>query len=464
MPFRGLLFIAVFAISVVGALYNPFIGILAYMAHYCLGPERQWWAAPFATWGLRYSFTLAAATAIGFLIRHRHLRYGPTFLVRHEWLILLFLGVMCFSILVGVPNANTYEDADHPAVKMAKVMFFVLMVSHVVTGLKEFEILLWTLCLGSLVLGLQAYETPPSAFLGSRLETVGGADFGESNFLGAFLATMLPLIGVLFLRSGWVGKALCLVSGVFATNAIVLTRSRGALVGIGAGALFGALLAPRKHRIKVVVGLIVAMTGGWYLTDPGFAGRASTITAPADERDTSAQSRIVLLEASARLLKDHPLGVGVDNFRSVIGRYDPSLANRDAHNTYARCYSELGVPGIAVLAALIINAAATLRRLMKRARNLPQKERDRVVYASYGLTLSLATMLVCGAAITLLYIEFFWWMLALPACLERVVGNLEADLLVPAPNTAAEELGAFKQGRVSVGKRALPARGLETGA
>ena len=429
MPLKTVLFLGLFVVCTVGALWAPLLGILGYVGHYCIGPERQWWAAPISHWGLRYSYTLAIATAVGIALHWRSLRFGKTFLVRHEWLILLFLGVVWLSTLTSEETSASYTLVDHPSVKMTKVVIFLLMMSHVVTTLKRLDALLWVLVAGALILGLQAFTTPLSQFARGRLEAVGGADFSEANFLAAFLASMLPLIGAQFFRTGWAGKLLCLASGVFATNAIILTRSRGALVGIAGGAVVAVLLAPKKHRGKILLLLVAALAGGIYLTDPGFLRRASTITTEEEAMDSSARSRIETWEASVDLLRDHPLlGVGAGNFFQAIGRYNPKYEGRDAHNTYVRCYSELGIVGFALFLALVVNATLTLRRVVLASHNLPEPHADRMTYLCFGISVGLATLFTAALPITLIYNEFLWWWLALPVCFERVVTNLQTDL------------------------------------
>lgn len=423
MPFRTLLFITLFVTCAGGALFVPLLGILGYVAHYTVGPERQWWAAPIRNWGIRYSYMLALLTAIGVLLHFRNLQYGRTLIRNQEKLILLFLGVVWLSVMIGEPTV-AYAEVDHPSVKMLKIVLFVLMLTHIVTTEKRLNALFWVLTVSTLLLGVQAYNTPKSAFEHGRLETVGGADFLESNFLSAFLAAMLPLIGVQFLRSTWKGKVVCLVAGVFAANAIILTRSRGAVVGIAAGCVVAVLLAPRGRRIVILSCMVVALAGGYYLMDPGFIGRASTIPLSTTEARSAEPGRTETWVASMKLLEDKPLGVGAGNFSQAIGRYDIRQAGRDAHNTVARCYSELGLQGAIAFLAVIGGALWVLRRVAREAEKIPQPDRDRVVYASYGLAVGIVTMLICGLFVTLLYTEVLWWLLALPVCMERVVSNL----------------------------------------
>jgi len=428
MGIRTILFLAGYVVAAGGALVVPLLGVLGYMAVYSIGPENQWWAAPINAWGIRYSMTLGVLTAIGVVLGFRSLRWGRPILLSQEWLILLFLGVVWLSVVTGDPHEGEYVVVDHPAVKLSKLVFFVMLLTHVVTTLKDLRILVWTLIGCSLVLGVLAYEAPRDSFVQGRLSSVGGPDFREANVIVAYLGAILPLIGIQFLRSKWLGKAVCLAAGVLAVNAVVLTRSRGGLVGIGLGAVVALMAAPKGYRRPIALGLVVAAVGAYCLTDPGYWGRASTITAAEEERDASAQSRLEIWEGGVRMFMDRPLGVGVGNFEQSIRRYAPEHPGRDAHNTLVRCFGEIGLPGITVLLACVANAGLLLWKTMKRAQAFPPEEKAHFTYLSYALLVGLVTVLGCGMMVSLPYVEFFWWFLALPACLWRACRNLEEDL------------------------------------
>jgi len=430
MPIKALLFLAGFLLMAAGALFEPLLGVIGYMFHYIIGAERQWWAEPIRYWGIRYSFILALCTAIGMFLNSHKLRYGRTFLLGQEKLLLAFLAAVWFSTLLGEPTTSgAYTDVDLPWLKMAKVILFTLMMTHLVTTAQRVNLVFWVLTAGGLALGLQAYGTPASSFRGGRLEGIGGPDFAEANFCAAYLAATLPIIGVQFLQTGWLGKAVCLVSGVFATNGIILMRSRGALVGLAAGALAALVMAPRRFRPAILAGIIVAAAGGYYLTDPQFLERAGTISAKEEERDTSAASRLEIWNGSLAMWEGNPLGVGAGNFFQMIGRYAPQLEGADTHNTFLRCLCELGIQGIAVFLLLIFHAVLVLRRVIRRAQQLPRKaDRDALVLKSLGLIVAIVTLLAAGLTATFIYTEALWWLLAMPACLERALENaLAAD-------------------------------------
>lgn len=443
MPLKTILWAGFFGAMCLAALSSPIWGIIGYVGHYSVGPEGQWWNAPLRPLEMRYSFTLAAFTAVGIALNWGKLRFGPSILLRQEKLLLLFLAFVWLSTIFGPETVGRYTrpGIDHPSMKLTKVVIFTLMLTHVVTDLKNLDRLLWALIIGALILGLQAWDTPYRAFESGRLEGVGGPDFSECNFFAAYMAVMLPIIGVQFLRSGGYGRLLCLASGVFTTNAIILTRSRSAVVGLAFGVLAAILLAPRRERAKIVFCLLLVLAGGLYLSDPQFLSRTATITRSEEERDTSAQSRIVLAKAGVRMLTDHPLGVGAGNFYQTIGRYVPEYAGADAHNTYVRCFTEVGLQGGLVLLLLIGSALAILLKVRRQAANLPASQRRDLTYLSFGLIVGISTLSGCFLTISLTYVEYVWWFLALPVCLQRVVHNLERESHTAPAVTIEEEFG-----------------------
>ena len=425
MQLKGIVFIGLFLMCSAGALVMPCLGVYGYIADYCIGPASQWWEAPFSGLGIRYSLTLALTTAIGMLLQRNKLRFGENFLQRQEVLMLVFLGIVWLSVFMGVKTVGYYTIVDHPSIKLTKIVVFALMMTHVITDKRKLDGLLWVFVIASLILGLQAWDLPRRAFEGGRLEGIGGADFAESNYFAAFMAAMLPIIGIQLLRSKWFGKAICTVSAAFCANAIILCRSRGAFMGIAAGVVAACLFAPKRHRKKIVVGLVLGMIGGFYVMDPQFIERMSTITHTEENRDESAQSRIHIWAAGIKIAIDHPLGIGTGNWYNKIGLYIPEYKGMDAHSTYVKCIVELGWHGVVVFAIIVFTAFRSLSAV--RRSSLHSDSRFDLDLISFGLTISLCTYLTCCITMTLIYSEFFWILLSLPICLFRVVENSNTD-------------------------------------
>jgi len=444
MPVTCMIFLAGFAFCMAGALVTPFLGVVGYFGHYLVGPERQWWTQGIRHWGIRYSFGLAAVTAVGSLVHYNKLRFGKRMFLKHEKLVLLFLGIVFLSVFMGEQTVGRYEDApipvDHPSIKLAKVVIFMMMVTHIVTDFKKLDRMLWVLVLGTMFLGYEAYQLPQSSFARGRLEGVGGPDFTETNGFASFCAAMLPIIAIQFLRSRWLGKTVCAIAVALTMNSIILTRSRTGMVGVFFSGVMALMLAPKRHRAKVGAALAVGAVGGFYLTDSGFLERMSTISESEENRDASAQSRLVVWKAAGRMIVDHPLGVGAGNFYQTIGRYNPALKGIDAHNTYVRCTSELGFQGLAVFLAVIIGAFRTLRRAIRETPRDLGDEMRHLELLPYGMVVSIAAVLAASLTCSFTYNEFLWLFLMLPVCWMRCVANHQADKkLAPAPEPAARK-------------------------
>lgn len=442
MGLKTVLFLVSFVGACGGALYLPLVGVVAYMMHYQIGPEWQWWSEPISSWGIRYSFILALLTAVSIAVHHRTLRYGRTLLTGHEWLMVLFVAIIWLSTILGLPHEQASAASDYPPYKMAKVLVFTLMLTHVATTVRAINVVLWTFVAGGLFLGYEAYTAPAFAFFQGRLETLGGPDFRESNAVAAYMAASLAITGAQFLRTGWRGKGVCLIAGVLACNGIILTRSRAGLIAIGGATLVALFTAPRRHRILVLTCVAMAALGAYFLTDPAFWERMSTITAAEEERDSSAQHRLDIWRASLPMFADHPFGIGAANFTSVIGDYDPSEKGFDSHSSYVRCFSELGVQGILVFLVLIASAMRLLWRVRKECQELPEPYRGDLAMATYGVGIGLGVFLLAGLTATNLYHEGPWWFMAMPVCLLRAVANAKTAAVGNQPHQASLQTGA----------------------
>lgn len=433
----------------IASFWNPIWGIVGYMGHYCVGPEKQWWAAPVNSLSLRYSFSLAACTAIGIALQRSTVSFREGLLHPQQKLILLFFSIVWTTTLFSPDTLGRYTSVDHPSVKFTKIIFFSFMLCHVATNLRDFNRVIGILVTCGFVLGFSAFEAPASAFHKGRLEGVGGADFNEANFLGAFLVGILPIIAAQFLNGRIVMKIICAVSGIFAANAIVLTRGRGAFLGLGFAAIVAVFSAPRQLRKKILIGMFVALLGGFFLLDANFLTRMTSITAESEERDDSANDRIETWKAGLQLIVNNPQGVGTGNWYQTIGKYNPKFDQRDSHSTYVKLAAEQGLLGALVFVVIVFNAFRTLRRVSIRSASLPTELSNYFQHLALGCKAGLAGMLLSGTFITILYMEALWWFLVLPVCLERTLNDTENTLVFSHDDNADQAEFELAAGELS---------------
>ena len=422
MPLRTLLYLGLFIVAFFGSIFaHPIIGVYAYLATYNINPLGQWWGAYLPGFAQRYAMLLALAIGLGVLFQHSKLRYGRL-LERQEVLLILFVGLMWLSVIIG-QGAGVHFNVE----KMTKVLIVLLMASHIITTRKFFEGMVWVFIISGLYLGYEMYGGAGTTRGGRFDAGVGGSDFGEGNFLAAHFAFILPFIGVVLARSNWKVRLFTLIPAVFIVNAIVITRSRGAFLALAVACVAAFLLSTRvkQHRKKIVALIIVGIIGAVSLTDDRFWERMGTIGVEEEfgERDLSAQHRLDAWHGAWLMVQDYPLGVGVGNFFGHIGDYYPHLRGRDTHNTYLRCLAELGFHGFFVLAMLIASAFFMLWKIERRAESLEPDPQSFFHLYAFALKLSLISYLVAAMFISSVYIEEFYWLLMMPVFLKRALDN-----------------------------------------
>ncbi len=432
LPLKTLLYISLFIPTAIGSfVYHPVLGILAYFATYNINPIGQWWGSYLPPLLSRYSYILAIATALGIIVHSSKLRFR-TFLDGQEILLLLFLVTIWGSVFL-----NDTVTIDYNVFKMSKVIFILLLSSHVITKFRHYESFIWILILCGLWLGLEVYSGSGS-FLGGRFNYgVGGSDFSEGNFLAAHYAIILPFISIILLKSPWKWKIVSLLSAFVIINSIVITRSRGTFIALVIGALCAFIFSLRlqNYRNKIIFLLFLGSVCSFFLFDISFLNRIgslrvtesitfqSILNSSETILDSSAGNRLIAWRGAWSIAKDNPLGIGVGQFFNFIGFYEPSIPGKDTHNTYLRCLSELGFQGLFILCMMIFNAFRTLVNIDIQIRDDSSKIANQFRLHIFALKISLVVYLIAGMFISSTYIEEFYWLLMMPVFLKRSYEN-----------------------------------------
>ncbi len=292
----------------------------------------------------------------------------------------------------------------------------------------------WTtaLCLTALppvLLGaLQAAGLDPSPWQPIALDHFHGricSTLGNPNFYAAWLCGILPFtaIAVLGARSRVTGVA-AIALAAFAFAALLLTGSKGGLVGLGATAAAG-WLAARRAGLDPRPAFRSLGTAGWAI--PVVAVVFTGFTMPADVRDRmllrspapaaavtgetapgasgglarneSVKFRLLTWAQTGRMLRDQPvLGLGPGRYQVAYPAYrNPEIIRMFGQHSYMTDHpenltleiaAELGVPGLGLWIWLWWLAAA---RLWRRARDGGADERPVAAAALAGLAGLLAT-------------------------------------------------------------------------
>jgi len=335
------------------------------------------------------------------------------------WILGLFLAWVLFSLLWA-------ED-----VAVARVTFFRYALNFalfpiVFTAIREPRHVSWLYTVfiaGGLLGGFIGLQTasPP----GVEEQRLGGAGLNP-NELGALLAVAAVLAACLaFSRSSSTGaRAIALAAASLSTLLLIMTESRGALLGLAAAVVVTPLAAGKGRRAAALAVAVTAVlcVGVWLSTG------APEQTRERLTHDTSSGTgRVDLWTVGLRMVEDKPFtGVGAGNFpvSSIHYLLRPGTIVRDefivdhpkvTHNIYLQVLSELGVVGLALFLALILTCLGCTLRAARafRARGDPTME-----LLSRGLFIALVALLVADFFSSAVYSKQLYLLLAMgPALL-----------------------------------------------
>ncbi|UCE60623.1 MAG: O-antigen ligase family protein [Phycisphaerales bacterium] len=431
-PFKTLLAFALFWVACLASLVNPIWGVVNYMMVYQVHPPDRWWGKPMVAVGIRFSLLAALFMMLGLFFAKRRVATIKPSVSLWELGIVGLVAVAALNILIGIG----FDDrAQYSFEKFWKMLVFLLVLGRLATSRNNLRIVIWTIVVGSLYLGYDAYTAPKWRFAIGRLEVIGGPDMNTTSGASAHFAAMLPVIGIAFMIARhWKWRLLAALSGVLTFNAIILCRTRSTFIGLLAGTVVALLMAPRAKRFRIHALLIIGLGISYRLADPFYWKRMATLTnTQTMQADAAVVGRFDVWRASARILADYPNGVGLGNFPTIIGFYDSRYWNRSTHNTLVTCFVELGVVGGALFLALLLGSILYLYKSSRMADLTAQPVETKII--AYGLVVSLVTYFVAGLGTERFLCESFWWILVLPMCLFRMA-SAEARQTAEVPTLA----------------------------
>ena len=430
-PLKTILYFGAFWVACAMSLLNPIWGLINYMIVYQTDPTATWWGLPLVDLGMRFSLLAAGFTMLGMIVARRRM---PKIRSAFGW---WELGVCAIFVIAAINTLTGLEygpSARWNFEKLWKLLLFALILGRLAASRENLKLVLWTLVIGSLHIGYDAYTAPVGAFVLGRLENVGGPDFSTTSGAAAHLSAMLPLIGAVFLTTKhWRWKLVAGLSGALTVNAIIMCRTRSAFIGLVVGALIALLAAPRARRYRIHIFLIAGALTAFSLTDDHFWKRMGTlIDSQVMATDLATVSRQEIWVASLHILADYPLGIGVGNFPRVIGDYDERHYKRSTHNSVVVCFVELGIQGGVVFLSLFFGSLFLIYRCTRLAPGTRDPLETQIL--AYGMLISLVTYFVTALGTQRFYCESFWWVMILPLSLYRLTVAERAALVeVPEP-------------------------------
>ncbi len=407
-----------------GSLFNPIMGIMAYLCVYFLFNPIAWWCQPIMEIIYRPSFIAMIFLTLGCVIHYNKLHWRIS---KKEMAIYLF-GATAW-IVTHYSGVLIDHDTIKYLSKLIKTFVFLFLFFRVVYTQERINTVIWTIILCGVFLAYQGHVS--GGISTGRLEGVGGNDFSEANALGAFLMSCVALLGFKLFQAPIWKKGLFALGIALMTNAFILTQSRSVFLGLVFATPLPFLKLTKRHKKQLWLYVFCAFLMFSVLVNKSFLDRMGTVddtvTRIGETNDLFKKETLDRLDfwaASVSMFKDHPMGVGVSNFANIVSEYDPRIIGWDPHNTYVLCYTEIGIIGIIVFLFIIMESFLDLRRVEK-------FYKLQTVMNDYHLTaISLGTIYiiyVMGSMVThsMLYTEIIWIYFALSSCLLTTIKNRE---------------------------------------
>jgi O-antigen ligase len=243
------------------------------------------------------------------------------------------------------------------------IMLFVQIVQHSESRrLTILRLLVFVGLLTSIVAILHSYDIFYYRGIDPEVRSLIPSLAGNQNFYAMFLVAVIPAAVVLWqVSQRKYARWYYAVSSVIILFAMVLSGSRGALLGLaGMGLMFVGLASYRRYDKKVWLGMIL-LVGIAVMFYFGFfnTNRADYLNGTSANASYTAQSRLIVWKNSLSLIKDRPLlGTGTGNFQIVYGALGgANQANLerfdDAHNLFLNVAVTEGIPAAILLLFLL---------------------------------------------------------------------------------------------------------------
>jgi O-antigen ligase len=254
----------------------------------------------------------------------------------------------------------------------------------------------------------------------------------DPNDFAFVLSGLLPIVVAFFIVSRGIKRVSYACASIFVLIAILLTQSRGGLLGLLADILVMIVVLPAKRHGKLTPGLsaaniftrmlVLAILGAvaWRALPSSARERLGTITSLSSDYNMqlTGTGRLAIWTQTLPLATHRPWGYGAGAFGTADGMFAGGRYNAP-HNTFLQALIELGVAGIVLLLATIVTS---FRYLARESGGIVEGSNyealERLVFAR-GLATSLVGLCVSGFFLSELYSNAFWVVIILSGLVGR---------------------------------------------
>lgn len=369
---------------------------------------------------------VAAAVAIAAHLMGRAFGRTRALPVRREMVIALaFIGWAALTIPLSIwPGGSLSALTDH----LIKAVIFFWLIGTLIATESQLKRFAWVLALCSVPLALTAinnyrsgvFVTLASSSVQRIAGYVGGSGLaGNPNDLALMLNLLMPITGALFVisRQLWL-RALTAAALLLSVAAVIATFSRAGFITLAVIAVLSLLAMFRKGAVATAVGVVFLAIVAAALMPQQYFQRLSTITNIEADTTGSAQGRWTDWVLSVDFIEAHPItGAGLGQDLLALNAARGYETWRSVHNAYLQAAVDLGLPGLALLLALLFASFLNARRVRRQAKRAGQHDLEML---AQGVSISLAAFTVAAFFHPIAYQFYFFCLAGLAVALVNV--------------------------------------------
>ncbi|TMK82137.1 MAG: hypothetical protein E6G47_01260 [Actinobacteria bacterium] len=301
-------------------------------------------------------------------------------------------------------------------------VFLFLVIIHCVRSARAVQMLFWSVLAAMVFLEISLMLWGK----GDRPHVTGTYD---SNDIAFVMVCGFPLGAMWFLRGRGFARYIAGLISALAVVAVLLTRSRGGLVGLCV--VMGLFLAraSSRQRLSAAVAVLACVLILGAFGSSEYWDRMATIwggggprTTVSDGYDASGVwgARWPVWQAGLQLMLAHPvIGVGPGVFEVGEGLSHGGAGKwSSAHNAFLQIGVELGIPGLALFGFLLYRAVKNCRRVIRLARQ--RRELAMEAWLARSVELSVYAFIVGSFSLSQAYSSILYLLVAISVVLVRL--------------------------------------------
>ena len=307
--------------------------------------------------------------------------------------VLCLFAALILGFVIAQWNDVSHADDDLTSLKSALVYpLFYFIYRHCrqdLRGTRQLIVLVLVVAVAAATQAVyQGFQFGFSAYDGTQRAVGPFGDIRQANRAGVFFAMFLPMLVAVALQlrhRKWVRMAAMVGCGILIA-AILFTYSRQAYL-IGLIAIMVLLL--RRSLLAAMFAALLIITCASLLPASVVDRVQETRQVEAGgavELDNSTTSRFEIWKGANEMLRDHPMGVGLDRFAKYIGQYT-NRPHVDAHNGFVLILTECGPLGLLAMLWLLWRMWLLARWLRRSAGPRPEASA-----LALGFTLTVVSM------------------------------------------------------------------------